>query len=468
MSPTRVIAVVVAAVGCACLAFAAFGGDSSRAATTGQAPLGTPLWSPRRAPQTIVDGVGAQKLQAALSAATAGTTACFLVDAGGAPLAQQSADAALIPASTEKLATSAVALSVLGPDSHLETKVVAAKAPDNGSVDRLYLVGGGDPLLVTPAGQAAFDQDPTTRGNTWTSMAAFADAIVKAGVKRITAGIVADDSRYETLRYLPTWKTSYRTDGEIGPIGALTVDRGFSAFKPRPISVDDPAVFAAQQLGILLQARGVTVSGTPSRGNAPAGAVDVAKIESPALKDVVGEILRSSDNLGAEMLTREIGFRVAQQGTTAAGVKAIAAKLAALGLPTAGLALTDGSGLDRGDHLTCQLLAAVLDLGAQPQFGALWSGLGVAGQSGRLVTELAGTALDGKLRAKTGSLDGVSGLVGLIDVGRPLRFAFVANGSFTDTGGVTLRDRVATVIATFPQSPTADALVPGPTPGVKS
>jgi D-alanyl-D-alanine carboxypeptidase/D-alanyl-D-alanine-endopeptidase (penicillin-binding protein 4) len=168
------------------------------------------------------------------------------------------------------------------------------------------------------------------------------------------------------------------------------------------------------------------------------------------------------------MLTREIGFRVAQQGTTAAGVKAITDKLVALGLPTTGLVLTDGSGLDRGDRMTCQLLAGVLDLGARPQFTTLWSGLGVAGQSGRLITELAGTALEGKLRAKTGSLDGVTGLVGLIDVGRPLRFAFVANGTFADTGGITLRDRIATIIATFPQSPPPDALVPGPVSGATS
>src|SRR5258708_35037121 len=122
----------------------------------------------------MVIGVGAKRLKAALRAATAGTSACFTVDAGGAPVAVQSADTALIPASTEKLVTSAVALSVLGPDAHLETKVMAPKAPDGGTVDRLYLVGGGDPLLVTPAFQKNFDLDPMTRGNLMTSMAAFA------------------------------------------------------------------------------------------------------------------------------------------------------------------------------------------------------------------------------------------------------------------------------------------------------
>ena len=97
----------------------------------------------------------------------------------------------------------------------------------------------------------------------------------------------------------------------------------------------------------------------------------------------------------------------------------MAAKLAELGLPTAGTTLVDGSGLDRGNRTTCNLLAAVVDLGAQPEFTALWDGLPVAGGSGTLADVLRGTPLDGKLRAKTGSLNGVSGLAGLVDVVAP-------------------------------------------------
>jgi D-alanyl-D-alanine carboxypeptidase/D-alanyl-D-alanine-endopeptidase (penicillin-binding protein 4) len=460
----RVLAVVVLAVGVGCSGLAFLGGDPVQSAQPGPA-LATPLWSPRRVPQPIVDAVGAQRLQAALDqavAGSAGTTACFVVDVGGAPLATKAADVGLIPASTEKVLTTAVALSVMGADSRLETRAMAVKAPDNSVVERLFLVGGGDPLLSTPGFQMILDEDPVTRGNTVTPLTGLVDAIVKAGVKRIT-GITADDSRYESVRYLPTWKDTYRTDGQVGPLGALTVDRGFSSTRGRPVPVEDPALYAAQQLQTMLVARGVAVSTAPVRGKAPENAVELAKVESPPLKDVVAEILRVSDNLGAEMLVREIGFRVSQQGTTAAGTKAVAEKLAALGVPTAGLVLVDGSGLDRGDRATCQVLAAALDLGARPELAALWEGLAVAGQSGRLVGEFKGTTLEGKLRAKTGSLDGVTGLVGLIDVGRPVRFAFLANGPFTEAQGIALRNRIATIIARFPESPAADVLVPAPT-----
>src|SRR5581483_2051437 len=212
----------------------------------------------------------------------------------------------------------------------------------------------------------------------------------------------------------------------------------------------------------LLKERGVIIGRDADRGKAPDGAVEIAKIDSPPLSQVVGEVITARDNLGAEMLTREIGLKVSQQGTTAAGTQAIAAKLAALGLPTTNLTLVDGSGLDRGDHVTCQLLNAALDLGAKPEFRALWDGLAVAGQSGTLVDELRGSGLEGKVRAKTGSLDGVTGLVGIVEVGRPMRFAFVANGAFTELGGVDLRERIASIIATFPDAPGADALVPLP------
>jgi len=82
--------------------------------------------------------------------------------------------------------------------------------------------------------------------------------------------------------------------------------------------------------------------------------------------------------------------------------------------------------------------------------------------SGTLVNSLKGTPLDGTLHAKTGSLDGVTGLVGIIEKGRSLRFAFLANTGFTDQGGVDLRQAIALIVAGFPDAPPADALVPPP------
>lgn len=462
MSPTRTFAVLLAVGAVVCGVLAVRSTDPAKATGSAVVTPGTPAWSARRVPQPIVDAVGAQRLQTALDATAAGTDSCFLVDEGGAPLASHNGDVPLIPASTQKLLTASTALAVLGAETTLDTRVVAARAPEGGTVDRLFLVGGGDPLLVTPEAQALREEIPELRGSATTSLAALADAIVVAGVKRIPQGIGADDSRYEALRYLPGWKDSYRTEGQVGPLGALTVNGGFSALRPRPVPVDDPAIFAAEQLGELLEARGVDVGKRPTREVAPPDAVEVAKVSSPPLAEVVGEEISTSNNLGSELLVREVGLRISQQGTTAAGTAAILAKLAELGVPTANAAVVDGSGLDRANRATCNLLLGAFELGERPEFAALWNGLSVAGERGTLVDQIGGD-LTGKVRGKTGSLDGVTGLVGIVDVGRPLRFAFLANGGFTEQAGISLRGRIAQVVATFPDAPPADELVPQPT-----
>jgi D-alanyl-D-alanine carboxypeptidase/D-alanyl-D-alanine-endopeptidase (penicillin-binding protein 4) len=464
VTPTRSFALllVVAALGCAALAFTR--SDDSMAAASRRPSLDTALWSPRRVPQPLVDAVGAQRLQTELDAAVSvdGVRSCFVVSEGGAPLATHGDDVGLVPASTQKLLTAAAALEIIGPDTTLDTVAVAPQAVQDGTVEKLYLVGGGDPLLMTPDVQALREQIPELRGTPTTSLASLADAIVAAGVERIPKGIAGDDSRYEELRYLPGWDEDYRTEGQVGPLGALTVNGGFRELRPTPIAADDPATFAAEQLGRLLAARGVKVGAPASHEKAPQGAVQIAKVSSPPVSAILYEDLSTSDNLGSELLTREIGARASQQGTTAAGTAAIKAELDKLGLPTKNAVLLDGSGLHKGNRSTCPLLAAVIDLATKPRFAPLLDGLSIAGERGTLVDQLS-PALTGKVRAKTGTVDGATALAGIVDVTRPLRFAFIANGALgTERDEIAFRGRIADVIAKFPDAPSADQLVPAP------
>jgi len=457
-----VLTLVVGAVACGVLALQA-GDDEARAETA--APLATPLWSPRRVPQPIVDAVGAVKLQVALDEVSGGVSACALVTDGNGDtvLAAHSPETPLIAASTVKVLTGVAALATLGPDHVFETAVVAPGGVQDGTVNGLWLVGSGDPIMATPDYAAYLTLDPFTRADPTTSFPALAQAIVDAGVQRVAGGITGDDSRYDDERYIPTWSPSYAEEGHVGPIGALTVNDGFASFPP-PEVVPDPAVHAATVLTELLRDRGVVVEEGPQRGGAPADAQAVASISSLPLRDIVSIMIRGSDNLTAEMLTREIGLQVSGEGTTAAGTQAIITKLAELGVPTEGVALVDGSGLDRADVVPCHALLGALDLDEHPELQAVWDGLPVAGgESGTLSERLEGTPLEGNLRAKTGSLNGVTGLTGVIDMGgRPVRFAFLANDSFDEAGGVSLRERAATIISRFPEAPPADALVPGP------
>ncbi len=460
------LALVTAAVGCA---FLALRSDDAPAAGAQKPRLATPLWSPRRVPQPIVDAVGAQRLQSRLDAELGGGQSCVVVNAGSGDVASHNPNLAVAPASTEKLLTSLATMSALGPDFKYETKVVAPSDPANGSVDRLWLVGAGDPSLSTPDYPGMVESNPrrdteeqaTGPSKSTTSLATLADAIAAAGVRNVPGGVQGDDSRYEAVRYEPTWDPTYRTDPEIGPVGALTVNHGMSAIQPKLTAVDDPAVFAATELSDLLRARGVSV-GTPGRSTAPEGAKPVASVQSAPLHDIVAAALESSDNLAMEMFAREIGLKVANQGTTAAGAKAIVDKVHELGVPVDGVALVDASGLDYADRVSCQTLMSVLGFGARPEFNALWNGLAVAGQTGTLADEFRGSALTGKLRAKTGSLQGVTGLAGLVDTGRAVVFSYLANGNFTRGTGVGMRGRVAEIIGQFPDAPPPDQLVPMP------
>lgn len=465
--PRRAVIFVLALAAGACTVLAVgAGADPSREPTA--APLTTPVWSPRRVPQPLVDAVGAQRLQSRLDGELGTVDSCVVVATGDGDtvLAAHNPDGVLLPASSEKLFTAVAALQILGAEHRFETTAVAPAAPSDGTVEQLWLVGSGDPVLATPEFAAELATEPFYEGTdvVLTPLADLADAVVAAGVRRIPGGIHGDDSRYEAVRYLPTWRDTYRTDGQIGPLGALTVNDGFTALKPKPVPVDDPAVYAAAELTRMLVARGVEVGGSPDHARAPAEAATVASVQSRPLRDIVGGLLRSSDNLSAELLTREMGARTSNEGTTAAGTKAIVTTLGELGVPTEGLTLVDGSGLDRGDQASCAQLIAALDLGERPAFQALWEGLAVAGETGTLRDRFGGTPLQGHLRGKTGSLQGVAALSGLLDVGRPLRFAFLASGAFSEGEGVALRERVASIIAEFPSAPPADALVPGPEP----
>ena len=455
-----IVAAVLVAAAVVALVVAFSGRESSSGAATAEPTGGTPLWSVRRVPQAVVEAVGSQHLQAALDAGAGGAGSCFVVAEGGNVVASHEADTPIVGASTQKVLVAAAALDALGPDFTYVTKAVAPGGVHGGTVDTLHLVGSGDPVLTTGDYAAVLEKGKWTSNDVTTSMEALADAIVAKGVTRVPGGIIGDDSRYDDQRYIPTWKPEYKTGGDIGPIGALTVNDGLSNVG-RKILGDDPALNAARVLTGLLEARGVSV-GDPGRGAAPGDAAAVASVSSPPLGSILASMLTSSDNLSAEMITKELGVHDTRQGTTAAGAAAIKARMLALGLPAQPLFLVDGSGLDRSNRVTCNVLVAALGLADRPGFSSLRDGLPVAGQTGTLIDQFLGTPLAGTLRAKTGSLQGVVGLTGQIAAGPVLRFAFVDTGDFSETAAPGIRSKLAGIIGTFPDAPAADTLVPAP------
>ncbi|HEV7888787.1 MAG TPA: D-alanyl-D-alanine carboxypeptidase/D-alanyl-D-alanine-endopeptidase [Acidimicrobiales bacterium] len=431
-------------------------------AKAGLAPLKAPLLSLRRVPELLTQTIADQRLAQQLDQVfkdPAAANSCLLVEQTDRRLYTRNPDRPLIPASNLKVLTALAALAKLGPDERFSTAAKAARPiqPDGTLAGPLYLVGGGDPLLETADYAASFKNQPQIH----TPFEQLADDLVAKGLKHIAGpgGVQGDESRYDTQRYIPTWKPRYITDAEVGPQSALMVNDGFTQFKPRHTAAAAPAAHAAAVLSDLLKGRGVSIDGPAGQNPAPAGAATISELRSPPLREVVAEMLKESDNTTAELLTKELGRRAGGQGSTTAGLKAVRSLLDAAHLPTAPLQAVDGSGLDRSDRATCGLILAALDTGDAQ--GPLQSGLPTAAKDGTLAQRFQGHPAAGRLRAKTGSLDGVAGLSGFVDgPGAPLVFSLLVNDLARDAQGRALQESVAAVLARYPDAPAPDSLAP--------
>ncbi len=434
------------------------------AAATNGAPLRTPLWSARRAPTFLARAVESSTLARArveltqrLATIVAPVRGCVAVDSPLGTVARVDADVALAPASTLKLLTATTAIDHLGADHRFTTR---AFIDEDGDLD---IVGAGDPLLATPEHIAYEHAQPRFAKAPFTPLSQLADAIVAAGVHHVSGSIAVDDHLHETLRFLPVWKPVYATEGDIGSLGALTVDGGWADARDQT-PAGDPALTTGQRLEALLAARGVTVEGGVRRAAASADAHEIAHVDSVPLFAIIGEMLTSSDNYTAEELLRDIAVGTAgtAPATTAMGTVLVRQELVRLGIPTTGVVLHDGSGLAPTDRVTCAVLLQVVELSSRPKYAAIDRGLPIAAETGTLAIRFGGSALAGKLRAKTGSLDGVVGLVGVIDRPDQLHFAFVANGNFSDAGGEQMQADVASAVASTPDLRAPTHLVPAP------
>ena len=309
------------------------------------------------------------------------------------------------PASTLKLLTTAAALETLGPEHTFDTAVVADGAR------RVVLVGGGDPLLERADLRQLARRTAAKVGG--------------------TVAVAYDTSLFSGPDVNPHWPNTYVPEGVVSPIQPLWVDEGRD---PDGLGrVDDPAAAAAQEFAAEIAKAGVRVVGTPQQRSAPAGGIELARVASQPLSLIVEHTLATSDNEAAEVLARQVGVATAGVGSFHAGVDGVLETLDALGVPTRNAVVHDGSGLSRGDRLDPDTITAVLETAGSvdhPELRSVLTGLPVAGFTGsleyRFDPEDAGRGL---VRAKTGTLSGVSGLAGAVTDrdGTPMVFALLAD-----------------------------------------
>lgn len=434
------------------------------AATRQVSVTSAPILSVRRAPHVLRGAIGRDRLSARVASiladpvfAPARPRSCLVARVDGGMIVADGADRAVIPASTLKVLTAATALALIPPGSSFVTEVRASTAPLLGTMTGdLWLVGGGDPLLETSDYTTSQEHSPEIA----TRLETLADRVVAAGIQRIQGSIVGDDRRYDSRRRVETWKRAYMTSGEVGPIGALSINDNFTMRNARGqrIGAADVPRDAAAEFGRLLAERGVVITGAP-RGAASAEEVArsaapqlISSISSVPIESVVQEVLVWSDNTAAEMLLKELGFLSSKQpGSAASGVAAVAAFVRARSGER--YSAVDGSGLDRSDSVTCRLLADVLE--SEPQAGPLEAALPVMGRTGTLRRRLRGDEAQGRVRAKTGSLNGVSALAGYADTrdGRRIVFAFVGNSLASTATGVAIGNQVTQALVGYPDAP---------------
>ncbi len=394
--------------------------------------LSTGLLSFRRHPtplaQRVADQASAAQLAETVSGLTdlIGAASCLQVTRGEIDIATTDQAVAVIPASNQKLFVAAVALDVLGPDYTFTTELQSA-APFLGTImGDVFLVGGGDPVLRT-----ADVLDPLTYPaiNT-TALEVLADQLVVLGVTTIEGNLVGDGSRYDDEFRAPSWSDQI-SNFDAGPYDALLVNDGLISNGNYGL---DPSRSAARVFLDLLLARGIVVTGSAANFSRPTGVglTTLALVDSKPLTEILVEMLHTSDNNTAEMLLKEIGYVATGQGTRQAGLDTIRAALERWGIPTAGLQLHDGSGLSRENRTTCVTLASLLD--ETPVAERLRALLPVAGRDGTLAVQFLGTAAEGVLIGKSGTLTGVKALTGQQPARDrlPVTFSVVLNGDHVD------------------------------------
>jgi serine-type D-Ala-D-Ala carboxypeptidase/endopeptidase (penicillin-binding protein 4) len=360
-----------------------------------------------------------------------GGSGAYAVDLdSGRTIYASRADTARTPASVEKLYTTSTALTLYGVDGHLTTHVLGDVGVDPGGVliGNLYLRGGGDPNFGTRQAEQLADQ-----------------LVLDSGLREITGRVIGDESAFDSLRGPPS--EGYRTTNEVGPLSALTFNRGRTGAR-RPYWQTSPPLVAARAFQRALERRDVVIGGAARTGRTQPAALPLAEQPSMTIAELARVTNRPSDNFNAETLIKALGAEFGTGGTTAAGAVVVRRTMAGFGVRPR---VADGSGLSRSDRTTPRQVVRLLQHMAADQAGpAFETSLAVAGRNGTLVHRMRSSAARDRCHAKTGTLNYVSALAGYCQstAGARVAFAFLMNG-VNVYAAHQLQDRMAAALARY-------------------
>lgn len=411
----------------------------------------------------------------------------------GEPVFADKASERFIPASNTKLFTAAASFHLLKgiaqQDPALGTSLRLLPG-EGGAAPSLVLVGAGDPTLrdapdcldnclrqladavaardITRVADVYGDDtlfpfEPWGMGWSWNNLPFYFGAPVSAlTVNGNAAALRVGPDTAEGAPVMAAWAPGddvmmVRNEAVTGPLGSknlLSVLRwpgsdevvltgtlpADAAARNYFLSVPEPALTAAERLVRLLAARGVTVEGAAkirSRTDTAMG-VEIARLSAPPLLQSVVYVSEDSDNLAAELLLRHIARATGGEGAED-GLEAVHTMLESAGIGRAEIELFDGSGLSPYNRVTPQSTVRFLTWTASQPWGeAFRATLPVGGQTGSLSRRFRGTPLEGRIFAKTGTVQGVNALSGFLVAasGETLVFSVIANDRPVDANSV--------------------------------
>jgi len=393
----------------------------------------------------------------------------------------RNADELLNPASNMKLLTTAAALSRLGPSFRFDTELYVSEPPRSGVVKgSLYLKGKGDPSLDTErlfrmaralehrgikeiTGNLVIDDtwfDAEYEGPGWEQDDSDRPYMAGAGAVSLNFNSVA-------IHVHPGESTGAKARVELDPpsdylvlesqavtgpprshsrVVASSIQDGrrqrivvrarIAADSPGEVTyrrISDPPRYTGESFKTLLGRLGVKVRGRVVLGAVPAELKPIVVDRSEPLSVLVHKLNKWSQNHMSEMLLKTLGAESrGAPGTWAKGAAAVEDFLAEeVGIPKGSLVIRNGSGLNDTNRVSARQLVRLLTWvhGQSPIEPELVASLPIAGVDGTTRNRLSGTLGEGRVRAKTGTLQNVTALAGYVDAvnGRRFAFAIVVN-----------------------------------------
>ena len=366
-------------------------------------PVPAPVGLPQL--QSQVSCPALQSRVAGILGPEAGVWSVSVADGTGRLLADVNGQRPRVPASNQKLISTAFALDRLGPDYRLSTRLW--RLPDG----TLRLTGEGDPDLALPQVQR-FAQLALGSGG--------GSGVMPGSPVRIQ---LAEEPAQAW--WPPGWNPGDRFEAYGAPITRLALTS--NAIE---MAVANPPGRLQRLLGSELNRQGGTGSQltlVAAQSPLPQGSLLLHEERSAPMHNLLSQANSESHNFTAEVLLRQAA------GSWDLPVSRSLAMqwLSRQGLPMEGVVVMDGSGLDRSDRVTSRFLAALLlRMASHPYAVNYLASMSVAGQRGTLRNLYIGTGLEGRLRGKTGTLTGVRAISGVLETGDGPRYvSLISNGA---------------------------------------